>query len=207
MIDSYTGHHADPGAVRARSAWTKTWAWIFSAFPAPTAPAACTAGGRTSASPSYSNIGYAGSNNSPYIDDNWQAQYTANASWTKGSHTLRFGGDIVRQALNRFETGSGSGAFTFGGGPTTIQGGPSANSSTISRRSCSACPRQIAKSVIPFEDNHDRSRNWQFSLFAKDQWQVARALTASLGVRWDYFPMGTRTTSGLERYDSRTIRC
>ena len=38
-------------------------------------------------------------------------------------------------------------------------------------------------------------------MFAKDQWQIGRALTASLGVRWDYFPMGTRTTRGLERFD------
>ena len=28
-----------------------------------------------------------------------------------------------------------------------------------------------------------------------------RTLTASLGVRWDHFPMGTRTTRGLERFD------
>jgi hypothetical protein len=29
-------------------------------------------------------------------------------------------------------------------------------------------------------------------------------LTASLGARWDYFPMGTRTTRGIERYDLNT---
>ena len=64
-------------------------------------------------------IGYAGSENSPYLDDNWQYQYSANATWVKGNHTFRFGGDIVRQALNRFEAGNGSGTFAFGGGPTT----------------------------------------------------------------------------------------
>ena len=149
----------------------------------------------------FSRIGYAGSENSPYVDDNWQYQYSANASWTKGSHSLRFGGDIVRQALNRHETGSGSGAFTFGGGPTTILGGPSASTFNNFATFVLGLPTQIAKSVIPFEDNETRSRNWQFSLFAKDQWQIGRALTASLGVRWDYFPMGTRTTRGLERFD------
>ena len=61
--------------------------------------------------------------------------------------------------------------------------------------------------MIPFEDNYTRSRNWQFSTFVKDQWQVTRKLTASLGVRWDYFPMGTRTTRGIERYDFDTNRC
>ncbi len=149
----------------------------------------------------FSQIGYSGSMGSPYIDDNWQYQYSANASWTKGAHIFRFGGDIVRQALNRFETGNGSGTFTFAGGPTTTLGGASPNLYNNFGSFLLGLPTQIAKSEIPFEDNQTRSRNWQFSLFAKDQWHIGRALTASLGVRWDYFPAGTRTTRGLERFD------
>jgi hypothetical protein len=149
----------------------------------------------------YSLIGYSGSQGSPYLDDNWQHQYSANASWTKGAHIIRFGGDIVRQGLNRFETGNGSGTFTFGGGPTTTLGGPSPSLYNNFASFLLGLPTQIAKSEIPFEDNQTRSRNWQFSLFAKDQWQIGRTLTASLGVRWDYFPAGTRTTRGLERFD------
>lgn len=149
----------------------------------------------------FSTIGYAGSQGSPYLDDNWQYQYSANASWTKGAHIIRFGGDIARQALNRFETGSGSGFFTFGGGPTTTVGGAAPGLYNNFASFLLGLPTQIQKSEIPFENNQTRSRNWQFSLFAKDQWQIGRALTASLGVRWDYFPMGTRTTRGLERFD------
>ena len=65
-------------------------------------------------------------------------------------------------------------------------------------------PTGVSKSLIPFEEGFTRSRNWQFSFFAKDQWQPTRKLTASLGLRYDYFPMGTRTTRGLERYDLET---
>jgi outer membrane receptor protein involved in Fe transport len=152
----------------------------------------------------YSNIGYAGSSHSPYIDDNWQVQYTANATWTKGRHTLKFGGDIVRQALNRHELGDGSGSFTFAGGPTQIQGGPAANQFNSFAAFLLGLPTGISKSVIPFENNYTRSRNWQFSFFLKDQWQPTRKLTASLGLRYDRFPMGTRTTRGLERYNPET---
>src|SRR5688500_3267618 len=152
----------------------------------------------------YSNIGYAGSNNSPYVDDNWQVQYTANATWTKGTHTFRFGGDVVRQAMNRHETGSGSGAFTFGGGPTQTVGGPASNQFNTCAAFLLGLPTGISKSVIPFENDYTRSRNWQFSFFARDQWQPTRKLTASLGLRYDRFPMGTRTTRGLERYDPDT---
>jgi len=150
---------------------------------------------------SLSMIGYAGSENSPYLDDNWQYQYSANATWVKGHHTFRFGGDIVRQALNRFEAGNGSGTFAFSGGPTTISGGPSPNVFNTVANFLLGLPTSISTTRIPFENNQTRSRNWQFSAFVKDQWQVNRALTASLGVRWDHFPMGTRTTRGLERFD------
>jgi outer membrane receptor protein involved in Fe transport len=152
----------------------------------------------------YSNIGYAGSSHSPYIDDNWQVQYTANATWTKGAHSFKFGGDIVRQALNRHELGDGSGSFSFAGGPTQIQGGPAANQFNSFAAFLLGLPTGISKSIIPFENNYTRSRNWQFSFFLKDQWQPTRKLTASLGVRYDRFPMGTRTTRGLERYNLET---
>src|SRR5688572_20766427 len=152
----------------------------------------------------YSNLGYAGSSHSPYIDDNWQVQYTANATWTKGAHTLKFGGDIVRQAMNRHELGDGSGSFTFGGGPTQIQGGPAGNQFNTIAAFLLGLPTGISKSVIPFENDYTRSRNWQFSFFVRDQWQPTRKLTASLGLRYDKFPMGTRTTRGLERYDPTT---
>jgi hypothetical protein len=152
----------------------------------------------------FSVIGYSGSSGTPYVDDNWQRQFTANATWTKAAHTIRFGGDIVRQAMNRFEVGDPSGTFTFDGGPTTLNGGPASNQYNTFADFLLGLPTAMAKSYIPFENNHVRSRNWQFSAFVKDQWQATRRLTASLGVRWDRFPMGTRTTRGMERYDFAT---
>jgi TonB dependent receptor len=38
----------------------------------------------------------------------------------------------------------------------------------------------------------------------RDQWQATRKLTVSAGLRWDYFPLGTRESRGLERYDFTT---
>ena len=149
----------------------------------------------------YSGIGYAGSANSPYVDDNWQVQYTANATYTRGAHTFRFGGDIVKQAMNRHELGNGSGNFTFAGGPTALSGGPSVNQFNTFASFLLGLPTGVSKSIIPFEDGYTRSRNWQFSFFVKDQWQPTHNLTASLGLRYDYFPIGTRTTRGMERYD------
>jgi len=146
-----------------------------------------------------------GSDGGPVFDANRQKQYTANASWSKGSHNIRFGSDIVRQGLTRFETGSSAGQFTFDGGTTALRGGPSVSPIFNSFASfLIGAPNQVQKSLIPFEDNRNTTRSWQYSFFVKDQWQASRKLTLSYGVRWDYFPMGTRATRGLERYNFDT---
>jgi len=145
-----------------------------------------------------------GSDGGPVLDANRQKQYTANASWTKGSHNIRFGGDIVRQGLNRFETGSSAGQFTFNGGTTALRNGPAASLYNAFASFLIGAPNQTQKSLIPFEDNRNTTRSWQYSFFVKDQWQMSRKLTLSYGVRWDYFPMGTRATRGLERYNFDT---
>jgi hypothetical protein len=48
------------------------------------------------------------------------------------------------------------------------------------------------------------SRQKSYSFYGQDMWQVSRKLTASVGLRWDYFPMGTRASRGMERYDFNT---
>jgi hypothetical protein len=114
----------------------------------------------------YSTIGNPGSGGAsgPYVDENWQVQYTANATWAKGTHSLRFGGDLVRQAMNRFETGASAGSFTFGGGPTQIVGGPSSNQFNTFATFLLGLPTSVSKSLVPFDDNRATTRNWQHSL-------------------------------------------
>ena len=52
-------------------------------------------------------------------------EYMANATKIKASHTVRFGFDISRQHENHIETAPTN--FTFTGGVTSLNGGPSAN--------------------------------------------------------------------------------
>jgi outer membrane receptor protein involved in Fe transport len=155
---------------------------------------------------SYANLGNPGSggDGGPVVDANRQYQYTANGSWTKGSHNIRFGGDIVRQGLTRFETGASAGLFTFDGGPTALRGGATSNQFNSFAAFLLGLPTNVQKSFIPFDNNRNTTRSWQYSFYAKDQWQISRKVTLSYGVRWDRFPMGTRANRGLERYDFDT---
>lgn len=145
-----------------------------------------------------------GGDGGPVVDQNRQKQVTVNASWTKGSHNIRFGGDIVRQGLTRFETGASAGVFNFTGGPTALLNGPSPNLYNSFAAFLLGLPNSTQKSFIPFDNDRNTTRNWQYSFFVKDQWAVSRKLTFSYGMRWDRFPMGTRANRGLERYDFDT---
>jgi hypothetical protein len=45
------------------------------------------------------------------------------------------------------------------------------------------------------------SRN---GFYIRDRWHATRNLTVTLGLRWEYFPIMTRDSSGIERYDPET---
>ena len=45
---------------------------------------------------------------------------------------------------------------------------------------------------------------WADSLYVRDQWQVNRVLTVSLGLRWDYLPFGDGANRGFETYNFQT---
>ena len=177
----------------SRRGWTRTSAPTSSACRGRTAAAGSTAAGRSSRSRATRRSATPGRNGTPYVDDNWQYQFTTNATWTRGRHTIKFGGDIVRQALNRFETGAPVRQLHLHRRHRPrVRGGASANQFNNYAAFLLGLPSTVSRSIIPFEDNLTRSRNWQFSTFVKDSWQVSSKLTASLGMRWDYFPMGVR---------------
>ncbi len=140
----------------------------------------------------------------PYYRSDPQYQYVANATWTKGTHNIRWGMDLSRVHLNHTQpefggaTHGAQGGFNFEGGPTTIP--------TISPNQYNAwgtfllgMPTTIGK-ILQVPDVY-RTRTWAHSLYVRDQWQATRKLTLSYGIRWEYFPMPTREDRGIERYD------
>ncbi len=141
----------------------------------------------------------------PYYRDDPQWQYTANANWTKGSHNIRWGLDFSEQHLNHTQpefpgaSHGAQGGFSFGGGPTTVRGGPSANRFNAFANFLLGLPTTIGK-ILQVPDVYT-TRTWAYSLYARDQWQVNSKLTLSYGLRWEYFPIPTREDRGMERYD------
>jgi len=127
--------------------------------------------------------------------------HSDNLTYTRGSHELRFGFDLVRHHLNHWQPEIGNGPrgyLGFGGGPTALNGG--------------AAPNQYngyATFLLGLDTSSDKSlqyilstgREWQFGWYVRDRWQVTRNLTINIGLRYEFYPLMTRAGKGIERYD------
>jgi hypothetical protein len=164
---------------------------------------------RESGFPGFQISGYEGIggyvNSSPRFRTDRQFQYSANASWTLGTHNLRWGGEIARQHMNHYQpagTFGPRGGFTFAGGVTALSGGPAPNQFNSLAAFLLGLPSSLGKS-IPTTDEM-RTRLWNMGFYFRDRWQATRRVTLNLGLRWEYYPMVTRDNRGVERYDWTT---
>jgi hypothetical protein len=126
-------------------------------------------------------------------------------TYTKGAHEVKFGFDLVRHHLNHWQpelsNGGPRGYFDFGGGITTDNepGAPAANQYNA-----------YAQFLLGLSDNTQKGeqyilmtgREWQIGAFVQDRWQVSPKLTVTLGLRYELFPLMTRSNGkGIESYD------
>jgi hypothetical protein len=128
-------------------------------------------------------------------------EYMANATKVKGAHTIRFGFDLSRQHENHIETAPTN--FTFTGGVTSLNGGPSANQYNQIADFLLGLPQSVTNS-LQIQQPFLTLRTWEFALYARDQWQVTRKLTVNYGVRWEHYPVPTQETKGISFYNPAT---
>ena len=137
------------------------------------------------------------------VEENYTV--SANVSWTKRSHQFRFGFNGVNYRMTHWqpELGAGPrGSFAFNGGPTSLNGGAGTNNFN-----------GYAAFLLGQSDDVEKSyqyitmtpREFQFSWYAQDRWQVSRKLTMTMGLRYELYPLMTRATGkGIERLDPAT---
>jgi hypothetical protein len=147
------------------------------------------------------------SNNSPSRYRDNQYVVTANLSWLKGAHSLRYGLDYLNQQLNHFQafgTQSVRGSFVFNGNSTRLQNGPAPadvrfNSWADFLLGLPNAAGKLDKQIVP-----NALYAQSYALYARDQWQVARDLTVDFGVRWERFPFPRKDNTGVNRFDPAT---
>jgi len=138
-----------------------------------------------------------------------QYNYSPNMTWIKGSHQIRFGGELVYQTLNHIQaeyTSGGTaygaqGGFAFGGQLTTLNGGPGPNQFNSMAAMLLGDASIIGKNLINTPSGVLTTRQKFYSLYIQDQYQVSSKLTVNLGVRWEYYPMIYREDRGVETYN------
>ena len=173
--------------------------------------------------PGMTGTGYTLNGESPirdYVDPQWQ--FVANAGWTKGSHNVKFGVDYIILQQDHYETQAQS--FAFNGGVTTIPGGVAANDfnrfASFLLGLPSARTAQVMTPLIggdasgashpssgqPNEFRPNTLRNNNVGTYIRDQWNITPQITASVGVRWEYYSLPRRADHGIEVYNFDTNR-
>ena len=163
---------------------------------------------RDSGFPDITITGYAGfgvPNWMPLFRTDETYSNSDSVTWTKGAHEVKFGFDVVRHHLNHWQpelsNGGPRGLLDFNGQSTALNGGPSPNQYNA-----------YAQFLLGYSDNVQKGaqyilmtgREWQFGGFAQDRWQVSQKLTVTLGLRYELYPLMTRASTGIERYDPAT---
>lgn len=118
-----------------------------------------------------------------------QTGYNVNdaLTWSKGRHTFKFGGNIIRRQLNLYRPNAGKGYFAIAGNGT---GG-----------CCGAAPGQghtstsyeVSDLLAGFVDGYAHgtqtgpvgTRSWENGFYAQDDFRVKPRLTLNLGLRYD----------------------
>jgi hypothetical protein len=135
--------------------------------------------------------------------------FNANIDSSKGAHNIRAGvsGDFQDSNEMQYQSASAgtlenSGEFEFSQGTTQVLGGPSGNDFNSFAALLLGLPQESGK-IYQFPDEY-YTRNRSFGIYVSDRWQITPKLTASYGLRWDYFPFPTRRGTGLELYNPQS---
>ncbi len=207
IVDAYFGYtRQDTSSEQGRL--NENLGRDFLKIPGTNGARALEGGWPTFAIESYTNIG-TNDNFMPYYRRDPQYQYVSNFNWTRGAHNVRFGFDLYRQHLNQSEAGfvggtffGAQGGFNFGSGPTLLRGGPSGNQYNSYATFLLGLPTLYGRTYLAPDEYNLRA--WLYSFYVRDRWNVTPKLTLDYGVRWEYFPVPTRSDRGIERYDPDT---
>jgi len=120
-------------------------------------------------------------------------EYVGNVTKIKGAHNLRFGVDIINLHMNHDEIRQTF--FVFSGAGTSVAGQVQTPYNSVADFLLGAVNY---KSTWVMWDDILRIYEKDYSLYARDHWQINRKLTLNYGVRWEYYPVPNRGPRGIE---------
>ncbi|MEP7337173.1 MAG: TonB-dependent receptor, partial [Acidobacteriota bacterium] len=153
----------------------------------------------------WGNLGNPNTGN-PFLFRDNQYVGTANLSWLRGAHSLRFGFDYQNQQLNHFQPQGGTfqtvrGTFTFNGNATRLQNGPTPSDTRYNSWADFLLGLPNTAGKVDQLRNPNALRMVSYALYARDHWQATRKLTITYGLRWERYPFPDKDNTGINRFD------
>jgi len=124
-------------------------------------------------------------------------------TWTKGKHTAKFGGSILRRQLNLYRPLAGKGYFFLSGNGNGGGGFSPGHVNT---------GYEVSDLLAGFVDGYEHgttfgtigTRTWENGFFAQDDYRVTPRLTLNLGLRYDILTWPVEVENRQANFDLTT---
>jgi hypothetical protein len=150
----------------------------------------------------FNDGGYVGLGDPPYLPllywDN-TFQYTGAVTWTRGAHTIKFGGALVRRRVDNFQSQFGKGTFQFGSQQTNSTAGGSG--ATGGNSFASFLLGDVYGERRLMQMATQEYRMWETGAYVQDDWRATSRLTLNIGIRYDIFTPFTDKHNNLSNFD------
>lgn len=141
-------------------------------------------------------IAYTG-DGGPYTVPQKSNQFVDNLSWTKGAHSLKFGGSILRREVKFFQGNNAKGYFILGGVNYPGTG-------RFTGYEASEILAGFSDYRIGVASGYFDTFNWENGYFAQDDWKVSPRLTLNFGVRYDFYTHPYEAHNNQSNFDLAT---
>ena len=125
-------------------------------------------------------------------------QFIDHVSYTAGTHSFKFGGELRRDGVSGGAFGNARGSITFLGGVAISGPTPTSPSSTALEDFMAGLP---FKASVQVGDPKRQIHDWAYGLFAQDDWRVRRNLTINYGVRYEFNSVIKEAHNRLANFD------
>ena len=129
----------------------------------------------------------------PYTVPQSSNQFVDAVSWTKGPHTIKFGGSILKRQVSYFQGQNAKGYFDFSGNNFT----GNATSDMLAAF--------VDDYSLGVSSSYFVTRNWETGYYLQDDWKVNRRLTLNLGLRYDLYTFPYEVNNYQSNFDLSTL--
>ena len=138
-----------------------------------------------------------------YLVPQTTLNFNDTVTWTKGRHTVKVGGSILRRQLNLYRPLSGKGFFGIAGNGSSGSNGGSGHTDT---------GYEVSDLLAGFVDGYSHgptygmvgTRTWENGFFAQDDFRMTPRLTLNLGLRYDILTWPVEVLDRQANFDLNT---